>query len=341
MSKFWRTVGAAYKQYQISKNMNFENQIEFDRIKSLYRTGKERKNTELKEKIIPTTREGGHEFEDLITLALTKLGYEHVRKVGNGPDGGVDIRAEQTNSIGTKIKYCIECKHQPNSTIGRPIIQKIDSAARSENAMAIVITSGVFSTEAKDYAKKVNIDLIDGHRLKKILEGAGMNYGTTSVPSHTLPISSFTEFKKFVEEHFGARNIKYHRSMEYDPKEILLTPIYVTKYTINSVFSTTVGIIHSINKTDMLVTDIDGDYLQSEISKQITNSIDKLNEKPQEVPGFHISLPDEYLPEDKHRKIVAEHIQGINTKVVSYLGIMVFHIKKTVGRLCAIYPLNG
>lgn len=111
----------------------------------------------------------GSEFEIFISSLLEKIGYVEVVNRSHAGDGGIDIQATERGVL-TSSKIGIECKNQPNGTIGREVIQKLDSALKYENfTKGIVITTGTFSSKAVEYASNVNISLIDGERLQEII----------------------------------------------------------------------------------------------------------------------------------------------------------------------------
>lgn len=319
MGKLISALNRLNKYIVKSESFNNRNEIETQYVKSLYQDAIEQTDSP-KKKVIENTVKGGHEFEDIVVIALSALGFHNVRKLSNGPDGGVDIRAEQKTPLST-IKFCIECKHQPNSAIGRPIVQKIDSATRNDGAdKGMIISSGSFTAEAKEYAKKVGIELIDGDKLHKIFDTNGISYSFSKVPSESLPLSEYTNLKQFVEDYFDKRNIQGYRLMEFIPNRIIFEPIYSTKYSVNAIFSTTVGVIHRINKSGYFITDIKGNIINDDITKMIVEHIENFTSEQKKIAGFELETPTEFIPEEKLPNIVIEHLRCHFTELVSYMG---------------------
>jgi Restriction endonuclease len=90
-------------------------------------------------------------------------------------DGGIDIFMEKISDRGDLIKIGIECKHI-NGNVGRPIIQKLHSAAlRYRLNEAWVVTTRDFSKDAYEYVHTINnelkgprMKLINGNTLRKM-----------------------------------------------------------------------------------------------------------------------------------------------------------------------------
>ncbi len=81
-------------------------------------------------------------------------------------DGGFDIILQ------TKAgeKGLVECKcYQPNTSVGRPLVQKLVGANAVEKAVFLIfVTTGIFSENALQYAKETDVKCINGDELIKI-----------------------------------------------------------------------------------------------------------------------------------------------------------------------------
>ena len=64
----------------------------------------------------------GYEFEQLCKAIYENSGYNHVELTSKSGDKGRDIIIYTNEG-----KIVVECKHRPNSSIGRPVIQKLHS----------------------------------------------------------------------------------------------------------------------------------------------------------------------------------------------------------------------
>lgn len=123
-----------------------------------------------------------HEFELLVGEAFRQQGFS-VAETGSGADGGVDLIANKNNR-----KYFIQCKHWKKSKVGVSIVRELLGVIASEKADGgYVVISGVFTAEAKDFAAKNNIKLLDGKTLssfikqQQIAPASNQNVSTTPV----------------------------------------------------------------------------------------------------------------------------------------------------------------
>lgn len=125
------------------------------------------------------------QFEEIVQALVEykfEAGTAHVNLTGHN-DRGLDIvvdppRELQKNTrelpavegidpLVIREKSGIECKRYSNeNTVGRPIIQKANSAALERDCdRAIVVTTSRFTEEAKDSADSLDVDLINGNEL--------------------------------------------------------------------------------------------------------------------------------------------------------------------------------
>lgn len=108
----------------------------------------------------------GYEFETYISNLLIQLEYKRIKVRKGSGDGGIDITAFDKENR----KVAFECKNWKNTKVGRPVVQKFESAIRYENFdKGIIITTSNFTKPAIEYAKNVNIELINGSKLSRII----------------------------------------------------------------------------------------------------------------------------------------------------------------------------
>lgn len=69
----------------------------------------------------------GYEFQKFVGNLFKKLGFENVEASPPTADGGIDISMEQETDVGA-VHFKVECKHHPESSIGRPVVEKLHSA---------------------------------------------------------------------------------------------------------------------------------------------------------------------------------------------------------------------
>jgi CheY-like chemotaxis protein/HJR/Mrr/RecB family endonuclease len=113
-------------------------------------------------------------FEDLIKLLLSKMGFE-AETTSKTVDGGIDVIAINRAPL-IAGKYIIQCKKfAPGNKVGEPVIRDLYGVVNSENAnKGILITTSSFSSKAIDFAHGKPIELIDGKRLKSLMEQYGI-----------------------------------------------------------------------------------------------------------------------------------------------------------------------
>lgn len=107
---------------------------------------------------------GWKEFEQLISEAFRRQGYL-VFKTDDGPDGGVDLILNKGNR-----KTFVQCKHWKKYKVGVKEVRELNGVISAKVAHnGILVTSGVFTTDAIDFAKSCPIELIDGNKLTKLI----------------------------------------------------------------------------------------------------------------------------------------------------------------------------
>jgi len=96
------------------------------------------------------------EFEEFITEIFRSNGFEVVL-TKRTRDGGKDIIAIETNSLGIKTKYFIECKrHQENNKISVSLVRQLQGVKNTKDGpnQVILVTSSYFTSDAKKFAKE-------------------------------------------------------------------------------------------------------------------------------------------------------------------------------------------
>ena len=123
------------------------------------------------------------EFEMLVGEAFRRRGYAVNETGGGGADGGVDLVLRKDGE-----KLLVQCKQWKAYKVGVSTIRELYGVMAAEGAVGgFVVTSGVFTSEAKSFAEGRNIDLIGGSELtsmiKKIQHQPQAN-STTAQPTH-------------------------------------------------------------------------------------------------------------------------------------------------------------
>lgn len=123
---------------------------------------------------------GWKEFEELVAEAYRRKGFKVMENNILGPDGGIDIRLEMNGHV-----HLVQCKQWRSQKVGVSIVREMFGIMTSENASSvIVITSGIFTQEAKNFADGKPIDLIDGSQLESLI-GQVQAKKENITPQHT------------------------------------------------------------------------------------------------------------------------------------------------------------
>jgi hypothetical protein len=107
------------------------------------------------------------EFENLVGLLLTRMGFD-VSLTPRSGDGGVDLIAfDKTPVKGGYI--VVQCKH--TASVGSPEVRDLAGVVQHHGAnKGILITSGRFSSQAREWAAGKPLELVDGDGLLQLIE---------------------------------------------------------------------------------------------------------------------------------------------------------------------------
>jgi restriction system protein len=105
------------------------------------------------------------EFEMLVGEAYRRKGYTVNETGGGGADGGVDLVLRKEGD-----KFLVQCKQWKAFKVGVTTIRELYGVMVAEGAVGgFVVTSGVFTQEAKSFAYGKSINLIDGSELTAMI----------------------------------------------------------------------------------------------------------------------------------------------------------------------------
>ena len=200
----------------------------------------------------------GAGFEVLCAHIYERLGYQ-VHNVQHTGDKGRDliIRSPEGETI------VGECKHWAGGSIGRPIVQKLHSAAINEGAQRglILTTRGSLTKGARDYINGLSfpIELIDMPKLKYLAAQAEIRLVSEldNLPILCLPLTNASTLKKILNHHLfsnfnsspaSARSLFSMRTASVEWK-----PVYQVRYSLEQTFRTSVGVIHHVEENNGMI----------------------------------------------------------------------------------------
>jgi restriction system protein len=107
------------------------------------------------------------QFEELLAEAYRRKGYRVAENTSGGADGGIDLRLERNGN-----SYLVQCKQWKSIKVGVNIVREMYGVMTHEKADGVIIvTSGLFTEEARTFASGKPIDLIEGQQLVEMIGG--------------------------------------------------------------------------------------------------------------------------------------------------------------------------
>jgi Holliday junction resolvasome RuvABC ATP-dependent DNA helicase subunit len=119
-------------------------------------------------------RMSGVEFERLVTVLLGRMEFRPEMTKATG-DGGVDIVAVLDKPI-FGGRYLFQCKrYGPENLVGASTVRDFYGAVTADRAVkGILITTSDFTTQAREFADRVGLELINLPQLQGLLAQHGM-----------------------------------------------------------------------------------------------------------------------------------------------------------------------
>jgi restriction system protein len=128
----------------------------------------------------------GVEFENLCQVLISKMGFDVTPTKITG-DGGIDLIAYNEQPI-IQGKYIIQCKRYSGS-VGEPILRDLYGVVMSERAnKGILITTGDFTSSAVHFAEGKALELIDGKKLKALLNQYSIVISNASIANYSSTV---------------------------------------------------------------------------------------------------------------------------------------------------------
>jgi len=106
------------------------------------------------------------DFEQLVGEAYRRQGYTVLENTDPGPDGGIDLRLKKDGN-----RFLVQCKQWRPMKVGVQVVRELYGVMAAEHATGgIVITTGIFTQEARNFAAGKPIDLIEGNQLAALID---------------------------------------------------------------------------------------------------------------------------------------------------------------------------
>ena len=274
--------------------------------------------------------EDGYDFEDIMMDVFRNLGYRNVRNPSKSDDMGRDIVMEKENQSGEVITYVAECKHFSNTKVGRPIVQKLDSACRtykSDNKkQGMVITTNKFSRQAREYAEDVGIKLMNGEDIRELADEAGLDIYNGNVEIVTRKAVPFRtekqELKEEVVEEFEKVDNFRREFLEGHKFHLELIPFIEVRSEIYSTYeSDSVGVVNKIkDSTTVFERADDVDRYEDQLKSVYKSSDDiiHVNEDHLDDVFHNLEFKRFGFSEGEYRREHKQEIAEKNKQQVSY-----------------------
>jgi Holliday junction resolvasome RuvABC ATP-dependent DNA helicase subunit len=116
----------------------------------------------------------GVEFERLVTALLVRMEFRAEMTKATG-DGGIDIVAVLDKPI-LGGKYLFQCKrYAPDNLVGAATVRDFYGAVTADKAVkGILVTTSDFTAQAREFAERVGLELINFGRLQDLFAQYGM-----------------------------------------------------------------------------------------------------------------------------------------------------------------------
>jgi restriction system protein len=128
------------------------------------------------------------QFEALVGEAFRRKGYAVTETGGGGADGGVDLSMKKEGE-----SFLVQCKQWKATNVGVTTVRELYGVMAANGATGgFVVTSGMFTEEARAFTVGRNIELMDGKALHALIQGVNVpgkaasispSVATASVPA--------------------------------------------------------------------------------------------------------------------------------------------------------------
>lgn len=179
----------------------------------------------------------------------------------------------------------VECKHQPSTPIGRPMVQKLHSAVISSKARrGIIVTTGKYTDTAIEHAKELSretqIDLFTLNDLVALAQQAGMDIIASSQAAKTHCLSCPSDQEAYDEIKRKVSRLQSHPNrpaemVSLSSHKVILRPCYIMKVDISKDFySGRDVVIHSVDDKNvrLMVDGVTGKVVDHDTASAVCES---------------------------------------------------------------------
>jgi restriction system protein len=151
------------------------------------------------------------QFEFMVSEAFRRRGYSVAEKGQNGTTGVFDLVLKKQGET-----FLVHCKQWRAIKVGMRAVHELHETMTARGAKGgFAVTAGVFTDEARAFAKARNIELMDG----KVLRGLVRRVRQPARVSLRDPLSVLTTGAPFCPECQGRMMKRRSRRGEHDGKE--------------------------------------------------------------------------------------------------------------------------
>ncbi len=128
------------------------------------------------------------QFESLVGEAFRRKGYVVTETGGGGADGGIDLSLKKESET-----FLVQCKQWKAYKVSVTTVRELYGVMAAEGATGgFVVTSGVFTDEARAFAVGRNIELMDGKALHALIRGVSVPAKAATASPPAAPAGSPT-----------------------------------------------------------------------------------------------------------------------------------------------------
>ena len=132
---------------------------------SLFKSNRKKKLHDLKEEIRAIQELSWQEFKDLVADAYRLSGYTVMDNSTFTADPSVDLVLRKGANL-----YLVQCRYWQNRKLGKREAKNLNALMHAKQASgAFLLTSGIFTNEARHYAAVRPINLVNGIELVELL----------------------------------------------------------------------------------------------------------------------------------------------------------------------------